>query len=73
MAAICFDSQNKAEIEERGVEFHCVEDDNRSTNPFKVLSLKKRLYRIIKKVLSRRCFHVYDETQYIRNGGGEKG
>ncbi len=51
VAAICFDSQNKAEIEERGVEFHCVEDDNRSTNPFKVLSLKKRLYRIIKKVL----------------------
>ncbi len=50
MAAICFDSQNKAEIEERGVEFHCVEDDNRSTNPFKVLSLKKRLYRIIKRV-----------------------
>ena len=28
-----------------------MEDDNRSTNPFKVLSLKKRLYRIIKKVL----------------------
>lgn len=51
VAAICFDSQNKAEIEERGVEFHCVEDDNRSTNPFKVLSLKKRLYRIIKNVL----------------------
>lgn len=48
VGAVAFDDENKAIIEERGVKFFCVNDSNRSTNPFKVLSLKKKYLKIIK-------------------------
>lgn len=49
VGAVAFDNENRQVIEERGVEFFCVNDDNRGTNPFKVLSLKRKYLKIIKK------------------------
>ena len=48
VGAVAFDDENAAVIEERGVKFFCVNDSNRGTNPFKVLSLKKKYFKIIK-------------------------
>ena len=49
--SVCaFDSENKNSIEELGVGFHCISENNRSTNPLKVLSLEKKYERLIKEV-----------------------
>ena len=48
VGAVAFDNENAAVIEQMGVKFFCVNDSNRSTNPFKVLSLKKKYLKIIK-------------------------
>ncbi len=50
VCAIAFDDENRDVIESRNIEFYTVPDANRSTNPFKVLSLKKKYLKIIKKV-----------------------
>lgn len=48
--AIAFDDTYKTEIEEMGVKFYCVNDKNRSINPFKVLALKSKYKKIIKQI-----------------------
>ncbi len=48
VGAVAFDDECRQAIEERGVKFYCVNDSNRGTNPFKVLSLKKKYLKIIK-------------------------
>lgn len=45
-----FDDDFEARIEELGATFHCIEDKNRSLNPFKVLSLKNKYCKVIKEV-----------------------
>lgn len=45
-----FDDDHEARIEELGATFHCIEDKNRSLNPFKVLSLKNKYCKVIKEV-----------------------
>lgn len=45
-----FDEDYKSQIEELGATFHCIEDKNRSLNPFKVLSLKNKYCKVIKEV-----------------------
>lgn len=45
-----FDDDYEARIEELGATFHCIEDKNRSLNPFKVLSLKNKYCKVIKEV-----------------------
>lgn len=45
-----FDDNYEARIEELGATFHCIEDKNRSLNPFKVLSLKNKYCKVIKEV-----------------------
>lgn len=49
VSVIAFDDKRKSEIEAEGVRFYCLSDNNRSTNPFKVLSLKNRYKHLIKK------------------------
>lgn len=48
VGAVAFDNENEQTIKERDVEFFCVNDSNRGTNPFKVLSLKKKYLKIIR-------------------------
>lgn len=50
VSAIAFDDENQEEIQKLGVDFYCVKDRNRGTNPLKILSLKKKYLKIIKEV-----------------------
>lgn len=50
VCAVAFDEEFKEDIENRGVEFYSVNDKNRTVNPLKILTLKKRYLSIIKKV-----------------------
>ena len=45
-----FDREKDEEIRSLGVKFHCMNDANRSLNPFKILSLKSRYAKIIKEI-----------------------
>ncbi len=44
-----FDSKYKSEISNLGVGFYCVDDKNRSLNPFNILSLKGKYRKVIKE------------------------
>ena len=50
ISAIAFDDKSKSAIEEKGVEFFCLEDKNRGLNPLKILTLKKRYKKLIKQI-----------------------
>lgn len=50
VSAVAFDNKRKEDVEKLGVEFYCLQDENRSTNPFKILTLKSRYKKIIQKV-----------------------
>lgn len=50
VSVITLDSVFKKEIVALNVDFYCVEDKNRSLNPFKILSLKNKYCKIIKEV-----------------------
>lgn len=50
VSVIVFDEINKAEIESRGIEFHCIKGENRSINPFSTLALKKKYKKLIKSI-----------------------
>lgn len=50
VSVVAFDSKYESSITELGVDFYCVEDNNRSTNPLKILSLQKKYENIIEKV-----------------------
>ncbi len=48
VAVVAFDNDFEEQIKELGVKFYCANDNNRTTNPLKILSLKKRYVKIIK-------------------------
>lgn len=50
VSVVAFDGKNKELIRSRGVDFHVIEDENRSTNPLKILSLKRKYVKIIKEI-----------------------
>lgn len=50
VTAVAFDNERKEDVEKLGVEFICLEDQNRSVNPLRILSLKKRYKRLIKQI-----------------------
>ena len=50
VSALTFDREREQEIESKNIKFYCVEDKNRSLNPFKILSLKNKYCKIIKEV-----------------------
>lgn len=50
VSVIAFDSENKDEIEKRGIRFYSIEDKNRSINPLKILSLKKKYKKLIREI-----------------------
>ena len=47
---IAFDKDYEDTLKEEGVSLHCINDKNRSLNPFKILSLKNKYYKIIKQI-----------------------
>ncbi len=47
-AVVAFDNLCEEQIKALGVKFYCAEDNNRNTSPLKILSLKKKYYKIIK-------------------------
>ncbi len=48
VGVVAFDNIYAEKIKNLGVEFYYINDNNRSTNPFKILSLKKKYVKIIK-------------------------
>ncbi len=50
VSVIAFDAENKEEIEKKNILFYCIEDKNRSVNPLKILSLKKKYKKLIKEI-----------------------
>lgn len=50
VSVIAFDREYEKEIKELNVDFYCIEDNNRSTNPLKIMKLKKRYYAILKQI-----------------------
>lgn len=50
VSVVALDGTFKKEIEEYGVAFYCVNDENRGINPLKLLSLKSKYYSVIKRV-----------------------
>ena len=48
IAVVAFDNAFEEQIKALGVEFYCANDNNRNTSPLKILSLKKKYYKIIK-------------------------
>ncbi len=45
-----FDDEYKEEIKKNNINFFCLEDNNRSVNPLKILTLKTRYVQLIKEV-----------------------
>lgn len=50
VVVISFDGKNEDVIKEMGVEFYKVDDSNRSMNPSKVLTLKKKYFKAIRQI-----------------------
>lgn len=50
VSVIAFDGDYAEEIRQMGVDFYCVNDKNRSTNPLKILSLKGKYKKILKEI-----------------------
>ena len=50
VSIISFDRDYENEIKKLNVNFYCIEDNNRSTNPFKTLHLKKKYYNYLKLI-----------------------
>ena len=48
VGVVAFDDINADKIKGLGVEFYCIDNNNRSLNPFKLLSLKRDYAKIIK-------------------------
>lgn len=46
VSVIAFDDEYRKEVEEMGVKLYCVNDNNRSKNPLKILTLKKKYKKI---------------------------
>lgn len=50
VSVIAFDDEYASEIKELNVDFFCIKDKNRSVNPLKILSLKRKYKTLIKKI-----------------------
>jgi len=50
VSVIAFDDEYKAEIDRLNVDFYCIKEKNRSTNPLKILSLKGKYKKLIKQI-----------------------
>ena len=50
VSVVAFDDDYEKEIVDLGVDFYHINDKNRSTNPLKILSLKKKYKKILKKI-----------------------
>lgn len=50
VSVIAFDNEYEQDAIDEGADFYCLSDNNRSTNPFKILSLKNRYKHLIKKI-----------------------
>ena len=50
VSVVTFDDAYSKQILDLGVDFYCVDDNNRGLNPLKILTLKNRYYKIIKRV-----------------------
>ena len=50
VSVVAFDRDYESDIAELGVDFHCIEDSNRSLNPLRILSLKCRYKSLIKSI-----------------------
>lgn len=50
VSVITFDREHEDLIKSRGIGFYCTEDSNRSMNPFKILTLKKRYAKLIQEI-----------------------
>lgn len=50
VSTITFDNEYEESLKNEGIKLYYINDKNRSLNPFKILSLKKRYYKIIKEV-----------------------
>lgn len=50
VSVAALDDNYAEKISDLNVDFYCVNDDNRSINPFKFLSLKRKYYNLINKI-----------------------
>ena len=50
VSVVAFDDEYRDDIEELGVTFFCINDKNRSINPLKILSLKRKYCKVIREV-----------------------
>ena len=50
VSVIAFDDNAKEVVEKTGARYYVVEDDNRSLSFFKILTLKNRLYKVLKEI-----------------------
>ena len=50
VSIIAFDDEYAEEIKELGVSFYCLDDNNRSLSPLKLLTLKKKYRRLIEEI-----------------------
>ncbi len=47
---VCFDGKYKSDLEKLGISIRVMDEDNRGTNPMRVLALRRRYTKIIKEI-----------------------
>ena len=50
VSVVAFDNEYEEEILKLGVDFYCINDKNRSVNPFKIFSLKGKYKKLLRKI-----------------------
>lgn len=50
VSIVAFDDDFQNDVESLGCDFYCVNDNNRSTSPLKILTLKNKYFKLIKKI-----------------------
>ena len=50
VSVIAFDDEYKEEIDKLNVDFYCIKEKNRGTNPLKILSLKGKYKKLIRRI-----------------------
>ena len=50
VSTITFDNDYEEDLKNEGINLYYIDDKNRSLNPLKILTLKKRYYKIIKEI-----------------------
>ncbi len=56
VSVIAFDDEYLAEIKELNVDFYCVKDTNRSLNPLRIVSLKRKYRKLIREIKPDKVF-----------------